>query len=37
LILDGEIDPKKLIPVLHYNGFPIHADFIVDKIVEKMI
>ena len=37
LILDGEIDPKKLIPVLHYNGFPIHADFIVDKIFEKMI
>ena len=35
LILDGEIDPKKLIPVLHYNGLPIHAGFIVDKIIEN--
>ena len=35
LILDLEIDPKKLISILHYNGNPIHADFIVDAVVKN--
>ena len=35
LILDLEIDPKKLISILHYNGNPIHADFIVDAVMKN--
>ena len=31
-----EIDPKKLIPVLNYNGFPITADTIVRQIKEHL-
>ena len=32
LILDGDADPKKLVPVLHYDGMPISANFVVDQI-----
>ncbi len=32
LILDAEADPKKLVPVLHYNGMPLAADFVVERI-----
>ncbi len=34
LINEGEIDPKKLVRVLHYDGTPITASFIYDKIIE---
>jgi len=34
LILDAGIDPKKLVPVLHYNGLPMHAGFVADRIRE---
>ncbi|MEJ2603225.1 MAG: 2-oxoacid:acceptor oxidoreductase subunit alpha [Gammaproteobacteria bacterium] len=34
LILDAGIDQKKLVPVLHYNGMPMHAGFVVDRIRE---
>jgi 2-oxoglutarate ferredoxin oxidoreductase subunit alpha len=36
LILDSDADPKKLVPLLHYNGMPLNAGFVVDKILEKI-
>ena len=36
LINEGEIDPKRLIRVLHYNGTPITARFIRDKIAAAL-
>ncbi len=35
LMLDLEIDPAKLVAVLHYNGMPINARFVVDELLEK--
>ena len=35
LILDAEIEPKKLISILHYDGMPLSAKFIVDRVVEE--
>ena len=36
LILDIGGDPDKLVPVLHYNGLPMTASFVVGKIQEDM-
>ena len=36
LILDGEIDPAKLVPILHYEGAPITARFICAAINERL-
>ena len=36
LILDLEINPARLVPVLHYNGMPIHARFVTESIVAEM-
>jgi len=36
LINEGAIDPAKLMPVLHYDGTPITARFIVSAIGEKL-
>jgi len=36
LILDAEADPEKLVPVLHYDGMPINAEFVIDKIQEEV-
>jgi 2-oxoglutarate ferredoxin oxidoreductase subunit alpha len=36
LINEGEIDPKRLIRVLHYDGTPITARFISSKISETI-
>jgi len=35
LILDAEADPKKLVSMLHYDGMPICATFIVDRVMEE--
>ncbi len=35
LILDLEINPAKLTPLLHYDGMPINARFVADQILEK--
>ncbi len=35
LTLDLDIDPARLVSVLHYNGMPINARFVVDKLLEK--
>ncbi|WP_018991085.1 2-oxoacid:acceptor oxidoreductase subunit alpha [Aromatoleum toluclasticum] len=36
LINEGEIDPKKLVRVLHYDGSPITARFIAGKIADAL-
>ena len=36
LVNEGEIDPGKLVPVLHYDGTPITARFIAGKIAQLM-
>ena len=35
LINEGEINPKKLIKTLHYNGTPITASFIVERVAQQ--
>jgi len=36
LINDIEADQRKLVPVLHYDGMPINAGFVVDKVLEEI-
>ncbi len=36
LTLDLEIDPAKLIPMLHYNGMPISAGFVMKRILAEL-
>jgi 2-oxoglutarate ferredoxin oxidoreductase subunit alpha len=36
LILDADGDPKKLVPLLHYNGMPINAGFVVDAVQKEL-
>jgi 2-oxoglutarate ferredoxin oxidoreductase subunit alpha len=36
LLTEGEIDPKKLIKVLHYDGTPITAGFIAGRIADAL-
>jgi 2-oxoglutarate ferredoxin oxidoreductase subunit alpha len=36
LILDVDADPKKLISILHYDGMPINAGFVIDKVEEEI-
>jgi len=36
LILDIEADQTKLVSLLHYNGVPINAGFVIDKVFEKV-
>ena len=36
LILDTDADPKKLVPMLHYNGLPISANFVIDRVLEEI-
>jgi len=35
LILDSEAPPEKFVPMLHYNGLPINAAFVVEKVLEE--
>ena len=35
LMLDLDMDPDKLVPVLHYDGMPISASFVVSRIAEE--
>jgi len=35
LMLDAEADPAKLVPLLHYNGIPINAGFVVDGVLAE--
>jgi 2-oxoglutarate/2-oxoacid ferredoxin oxidoreductase subunit alpha len=36
LVNECEVDPAKLIPVLHYDGTPITARFIIREIAESL-
>jgi 2-oxoglutarate ferredoxin oxidoreductase subunit alpha len=36
LLLDANADPKKLISMLHYNGMPLSADFVVDSVLKEL-
>ncbi len=36
LILDAEADPKKLVSMLHYDGMPINAEFVVERVEEEV-
>jgi 2-oxoglutarate ferredoxin oxidoreductase subunit alpha len=36
LILDIEADARKLVPILHYNGMPLAANFVVQKVQEDL-
>ena len=37
LMLDIDIEAKKLISMLHYNGLPISADFVVERVLEETV
>ena len=36
LMLDIDADPAKLVPLLHYDGMPINAGFVVEKVLEEV-
>jgi len=36
LMLDVDADPDKLIPMLHYKGLPISADFVIERVLEEV-
>ena len=36
LLVDGEADPAKLVSLLHYNGMPLNAGFVVEKVLEEL-
>ena len=36
LMLDIDADPTKLVSLLHYNGMPINAGFVVDRVLEEV-
>ena len=36
LMLDIDADPSKLTSLLHYNGIPLNAGFVVDKVLEEI-
>ena len=35
LILDIDADPDKLVSMLHYNGLPISADFVIERVLAE--
>jgi 2-oxoglutarate ferredoxin oxidoreductase subunit alpha len=35
LILDCEANPARLVPLLHYNGLPLNAGFVVNRVLEE--
>ncbi len=35
LMLDSEADPAKLVSLLHYNGMPLNAGFVVKRVLEE--
>jgi 2-oxoglutarate/2-oxoacid ferredoxin oxidoreductase subunit alpha len=36
LVSEGSVDPAKLVPVLHYDGSPITARFILSRIANQL-
>ena len=35
LMIDIDADPDKLVSMLHYNGLPISADFVIERVLEE--
>ena len=35
LMLDIDANPEKLVSMLHYNGLPISADFVIERVLEE--
>jgi len=35
LMLDCDADPARLVSILHYDGMPMHAGFVVEKVLEE--
>jgi 2-oxoglutarate ferredoxin oxidoreductase subunit alpha len=35
LMLDCNSNPAKIVSVLHYNGMPLNADFVVERVLEE--
>jgi 2-oxoglutarate ferredoxin oxidoreductase subunit alpha len=36
MILDAEADPKKIVSMLHYDGMPMNAEFVVEKVEKEV-
>jgi 2-oxoglutarate/2-oxoacid ferredoxin oxidoreductase subunit alpha len=36
LTIEGEVDPARLVPILHYDGTPITARFIVKAVADML-
>ncbi len=36
LMLDVDAEPRKLISVLHYNGIPVNAGFVIDAVLKRI-
>ena len=36
LLLDLDLEPAKLVSLLHYNGMPLNAGFVVDEVLKEM-
>ena len=36
LLLDAGTNPEKLVSILHYNGNPLSANFVVDSVLEEV-
>ncbi len=36
LMLDADADPRKLISMLHYDGMPVNASFVIDRVLEEV-
>ncbi len=36
LMIDSAADPSRLVSVLHYDGMPLHAGFVVERILEEI-
>ena len=36
LIMDTEEAPSKFVPMLHYNGLPINASFVIERVLEEI-
>jgi 2-oxoglutarate ferredoxin oxidoreductase subunit alpha len=36
LMLDSDADPARLVPLLHYDGMPLNAAFVVDRVLAEI-
>ena len=36
LILDANANPEKLVSMLHYDGMPVNANFVIERVLKEM-